>query len=160
MSYCRDQDIRLGANDLQIQMAEDAATKLANGQSVQSVVPAEKVDIAKSLAPYIIVFDASGKPVASSAQLGGQTPTIPSGVLDAVRRSGEDRITWQPQSGVRSAVVVTRFSGSNSGFVLAGRSLREAEKRIDGIGQIVLVGWGGILLVSLLGIVILFRRKA
>ncbi len=153
------QDIRQGANDPQIQMAEDAAAKLTSGQAVQSVVPAEKVDIAKSLAPYIIVFDASGKPVASSAQLGGQTPTIPSGVFDSVRRSGEDRITWQPQAGVRSAVVVTRFSGSSSGFVLAGRSLREAEERIDHIGQIVLVGWGGNVLVSLLAMVILLRRK-
>jgi hypothetical protein len=44
--------------------------------------------------------------------------------------------------------------------VLAGRSLREAEKRIDGIGQIVLVGWGGVLLVTFLAMVILFRKKA
>ena len=153
------QDIRQGANNPQIQMAEDAAAKLASGQAAQSVVPAEKVDIAKSLAPYIIVFDASGKPVASSAQLGGQTPTVPSGVFDAVRQSGEDRITWQPQVGVRSAIVVMRFSGSSSGFVLAGRSLREAEERIDHMGQIVLVGWGGIVVVSLLAVVILLRRK-
>jgi len=127
---------------------------------VQSVVPTEKIDIAKSLAPYIIIFDATGKPIASSAQLNGQTPTIPSGVFDSVRQSGEVRITWQPQSNVRSAIVVTEFRGSNSGFVLAGRSLREAEKRIDGIGQIVLVGWGGILVVTFLAIVILLRRNA
>lgn len=53
------QDLRQSANDPQIQMAEDTATKLAAGQQVQNVVPAEKVDIATSLAPYIIVFDAS-----------------------------------------------------------------------------------------------------
>src|SRR5579859_5713261 len=154
------QEIRQGANDPQIQLAEDAATKLSNGQSAQSVVPAEKVDIAKSLAPYIIVFDATGKPIASSAQLAGQTPTIPSSVFDSVRQSGEDRITWQPRSDVRSAIVVTRFSGSSSGFVVAGRSLREAESRIDDIGQIVLVGWGGILLVTFLAMVILLRKRA
>jgi hypothetical protein len=154
------QDIRLGANNPQIQMAEDTAAKLANGRAAQSVVPAEKVDIARSLAPYLIVFDASGKPVASSAQLDGRTPTIPSGVFDSVRQSGEVRITWEPRSGVRSAIVVTRFSGSNGGFVLAGRSLREAERLIDVIGQIVLVGWGGILLVTLLAMVILLRKKA
>ena len=154
------QDIRQGANDPQIQIAEDVATKLASGQSVQSVVPAEKVDIAKSLAPYIIVFDATGKPLASSAQLDGKTPTIPSGVFDSVRQSGEDRISWQPRSGMRSAVVVTRFGGSISGFVLAGRSLREVENRIDNIGQIVLVGWGGILVVTLLAVVIVFRKRA
>jgi len=154
------QDIRQGANDPQIQMAEDIAAELANGQSVQSVVPAEKVDIARSLAPYIIVFNVTGNPIASSAELNGQIPTIPSGVFDSVRQSGEDRFTWEPQAGVRSAVVVTRFSGSSSGFVLAGRSLREAEKRIDGVGEFVLVGWGGILLVTFLAMVILLRKKA
>jgi len=151
------QDLRQSANDPQIQMAEDTAAKLADGQQVQNVVPAEKVDIANSLAPYIIVFDATGKPIASSVQLNGQTPTIPSGVFDYVRQNGEDRITWQPQSGVRSAIVVTQFKGPNSGFVLAGRSLREVEIREDDIMHLILLGWIAILLVTLLATAILFR---
>ncbi len=154
------QDIRQSANDPQIQLAEDSATKLADGQSIQEVVPEEKVDIAKSLAPYIIVFDSSGKPVASSAQLNGQTPTIPVGVFASVRQNGEDRITWQPQSGVRSAVVVTQFKGSSSGFVLAGRSLREVEKREDFMMQIVFAGWISMLLVTLLATVIIVKVTA
>ena len=151
------QDLRQSANDPQIQMAEDTAAKLADGQQVQNVVPAEKVDIANSLAPYIIVFDATGKPIASSVQLNGQTPTIPSGVFDYVRQNGEDRITWQPQSGVRSAIVVTQFKGPNPGFVLAGRSLREVEIREDDIMHLILLGWIAILLVTLLATAILFR---
>ena len=151
------QDLRQSANDPQIQMAEDTAAKLADGQQVQNVVPAEKVDIANSLAPYIIVFDATGKPIASSVQLNGQTPTIPSGVFDYVRQNGEDRITWQPQSGVRRAIVVTQFKGPNSGFVLAGRSLREVEIREDDIMHLILLGWIAILLVTLLATAILFR---
>jgi hypothetical protein len=151
------QDLRQSANDPQIQMAEDTAAKLADGQQVQNVVPSEKVDIANSLAPYVIVFDATGKPIASSVQLNGQTPTIPSGVFDYVRQNGEDRITWQPQSGVRSAIVVTQFKGPNSGFVLAGRSLREVEIREDDIMHLILLGWIAILLVTLLATAILFR---
>ncbi len=151
------QDLRQSANDPQIQMAEDTAAKLADGQQVQIVVPAEKVDIANSLAPYIIVFDATGKPIASSVQLDGQTPTIPSGVFDYVRQNGEDRITWQPQSGVRSAIVVTQFKGPNAGFVLAGRSLREVEIREDDIMHLILLGWIAILLVTLLATAIIFR---
>ena len=151
------QDLRQSANDPQIQMAEDTAAKLADGQQVQNVVPSEKVDIANSLAPYIIIFDATGKPIASSVQLNGQTPTIPSGVFDYVRQNGEDRITWQPQSGVRSAIVVTQFKGPNSGFVLAGRSLREVEIREDDIMHLILLGWIAILLVTLLATAILFR---
>lgn len=151
------QDLRQSANDPQIQMAEDTAAKLADGQQVQNVVPAEKVDIANSLAPYIIVFDATAKPIASSVQLDGQTPTIPSGVFDYVRQNGEDRITWQPQSGVRSAIVVTQFKGPNPGFILAGRSLREVEIREDDIMHLILLGWIAILLVTLLATAILFR---
>ncbi len=150
------QDIRQSANDPQIQMAEDTAAKLADGQSIQNVVPSEKIDIAKSLAPYLIVFDATGKPLASSAQLAGQTPTIPAGVIDYVKQSGEDRLTWQPQSGVRSAIVVTQFKGSHSGFVLAGRSLREVEIREDNILHLLVVGWIGMLFTTFLATSIIF----
>ena len=154
------QDIRQGADDPQIQMAEDAAAKLANGQPVPSVVPAEKVNIATSLAPYIIVFDSTGKPIASSAQLNGQTPTIPSGIFDYVRQNGEDRITWQPQTGVRSAIVVTQFKGANSGFVMAGRSLREIEIREDNTLQIILLGWLAMLFITFVATAILFWKPS
>lgn len=153
------QDIRQGANDPQIQIAEDTATRLAGGEPIQSVVPSEKVDIATSLAPYVIIFDAHGNPIASSAQLDGQTPTIPMGIFDSVRQNGEDRITWQPQPGVRSAIVVTQFKGSTSGFVIAGRSLREIEKREDGLMQILVAGWVVMMLVTLGATAILFRKS-
>ena len=154
------QVVRSAADDPQIQMAEDAATALNNGEQMQSIVPVGKVDIATSLALYMIIFDINGKPVVSSAQLNGQVPTIPPGVFDAVRQHGEDRITWQPQPGVRSAVVVVQFHGSGGGFVLAGRSLREVEKREDDLLHIDLLGWAAILIVSFLASALLFRRSA
>ena len=120
------QSLRMGANDPQIQMAEDAASNLNSGASVESVVPSNKVEIANSLAPFLMVFDDSGKVLASSATLHGVVPTYPLGVLDYTRQNGQDRVTWQPEVGVRMATVVARY---NNGFVLAGRSLREVEKR-------------------------------
>jgi hypothetical protein len=123
------QVLRQDANDPQIQMAEDAAAALARGETVASVLPAGQVDVAQSLAPFVIVFDDAGTPVASSGQLHGQTPVIPAGVFDYVRQHGEDRITWQPEPGVRIASVIVGYTGTSSGFVLAGRSLREVEKR-------------------------------
>jgi len=151
------QVLRQSANDPQIQMAQDTAAKLEDGQSIQQVVPAEKVDIAKSLAPYIIIFDTNGKPVASSALLNGQTPTIPAGVFDDVRQTGEDRITWQPQPGVRSAIVVTPFKGPTSGFVLAGRSLREVEQRESGVMLLSLLAWPTLLITTLLATIFFFK---
>ncbi len=152
------QDIRQSANDPQIQMAEDAAVKLANGQPVQTIIPVEKINIATSLAPYLIIFDVTGKPIASSALLNDRTPSIPSGVFGEVSLIGEARFTWQPQPGVRSAVVVTQFKGSHPGFVLAGRSLREIEKREDAFLQIVIVGWIGMLFVTSVAMAIIFSN--
>jgi hypothetical protein len=136
------QVLRLSANDPQIQIVEDAANALTDGQSPESVVPASKVDIATSLAPYIAVFDNSGKVIASSGLVHNQFPALPPGVFDYVRRNGEDRITWQPEQGVRSAVVITRYGGTKPGFVMVGRSLRESEARSDQLLR--LVGAGGI----------------
>jgi hypothetical protein len=125
------QALRQGANDPQIQMAEDAAAVLARGGSVESVLPTAQVDLAQSIAPFIMVFDDTGTPLASSGQLHGQMPTIPAGVFEYVRRHGEDRITWQPEPGVRQAIVMVSYTGDRSGFVLAGRSFREIERRED-----------------------------
>jgi len=123
------QALRHSANDPQIQLAEDASHLLAQGEAVQGVLPATKVDLAQSLAPFIIVFDSAGEPVASSGVLHGKTPRLPHGVLDYVREHGEERVTWQPKPQVRMASVIMRYDGSKPGFVLAARSLREVEKR-------------------------------
>lgn len=136
------QVLRMSVNDPQIQMAEDTATALTNGQSIDSVVPSTKVDIAMSLAPYVVVFDDSGKAIASSGLLHNQLPTLPPGVFDYVRQRGQDRITWQPEPGVRSAVIVTRYTGQKPGFVMAGRSMRESEARADQL--LLMVTLGGI----------------
>jgi len=135
------QSLRQGANDPQIEMAEDAAAQLQAGAQAQAVVGNNKVDMSQSLAPFLTIYDASGKVVASSAQLNGATPPIPPGVFDSVRSSGEDRLTWQPQEGVREAAVVTQFGGSSPGFVLAGRSLREVEDRESRLTQMVGAAW-------------------
>ena len=126
------QVIRQSANDPQIQMAEDAAARLAAGAAADATVPRATVDIASSLAPFVIVYDAQDRVIASSATLDGATPRLPEGVLAAARQSGDDRVTWEPTPGVRIAAVVVPYHG---GAVLAGRSLREVERReFDALG--------------------------
>jgi hypothetical protein len=142
-------------------MAEDAASALNSGESVTSIVPATKVEISSSLSPFLIVFDDSGRVVASSATLHGAVPVFPSGVLDYTRLRGEDRVTWQPENGVRMATVVARY---DKGFVLAGRSLREVEIRIYNIqilcGLAMLVIWAVTLFVIVLGELVRRKRVA
>lgn len=140
---------RRGANQPQIQRAEDTATALSNNIDLKTVAVTGQLDMGQSLAPFQIIYDMSSNIISSSGVLNGKTPALPSGVLDHVGKYGEARLTWQPASGVRIAAVVVPYSGKISGYVLYGRSLREVEKDIDMLGQMVLLTWGlgvGILL--------------
>lgn len=132
------QVLRMSANDPQIQMAEDATQRLNGGEDPARIVPDRKVDMASSLAPFVTVYDDSGKPVASSASLDGATLAPPRGVLDFVRAHGEERVTWQPRPGVRIASVVTR---TTNGFVVAGRNMREVEIRESNVFKLAALGW-------------------
>lgn len=136
------QSIRQGAYDPQVQVSEEITNDLSAGRDPKSLTVSMKTDVAKSLAPYIIIFDDQGKEVASSVQLDGKTPTVPGGVFEYVRLHGQDRFTWQPKVGIRSAVVVSRYkSDKDSGFILVGRSMREVENRIERILKLTGLAW-------------------
>lgn len=125
------QNYRMSANDPQIQIAEDVATAINNGSATPDAIvsPTPTTDIASSLSAFVTVFSATGTPVGSSVSLNGKLPTLPAGVFSYVKQHGEDRFTWQPQPGLRVAAVVTQYSGPSSGYILAGRSLRDIEVR-------------------------------
>jgi len=72
--------------------------------------------------------------LASSATLHSQVPDYPVGVFDTVRAHGEHHVTWQPENGVRNATVAVAWQ---RGFVVAGRSLRLTEQRVDQLGLVV-----------------------
>ena len=136
------QQIRLSANDTQIQLSEDAATALeSGGVKPQDYTLPPAIDISQSLAPFVILFDDKGQPIASSAKLNAETPVPPSGVFENARQYGQDRITWQPQAGVRIAMVLVHYNGPQPGFVLAGRNLREVETHEDALSQQVGAAW-------------------
>jgi hypothetical protein len=145
------QAMRHSANDPQIQMAEDAADALTRGDPVESVLPASQVDLSRSLAPFVIVFNDSGETVASNGLLHGSIPAFPPGVFGYVRKNGEDRITWQPEPGVRIASVVMGYSGNKPGFIVVGRSLREVEIREDQVQTYAGLAW----IVTVLGSLIM-----
>jgi hypothetical protein len=120
------QALRQDADDPQIQMAEDAAAALDSGAAVDSIIPKTHVEISRSLAPFIVVYDQNGKPTAASGVLNGQKPDYPKRALDAAKQNGENIVTWQPNAITRIASVVVPY---HDGFVMAGRNLREVEKR-------------------------------
>jgi hypothetical protein len=132
------QSYRQSADDPQVQMANDAADALAEGHSAEALVPAIKVSMEKSLAPFLIIYDSNGHELASSALLDGQTPALPNGVLDSTKQLGENRISWQPRAGVRIATVIVSYK---DGFVLAGRNMREVEQREAQVSMFASMTW-------------------
>jgi hypothetical protein len=130
--------LRLGGNDPQLQMAEDAATALDAGAGPDDVVGQTTVDVAQSLAPFTVVFASSGAVLATDGQLDGQAPMPPIGVLEHARQDPPNTVTWQPRAGVRIATVTVPWSG---GTVLVGRSLRVVEQREDVALELAVVAW-------------------
>lgn len=154
ISYAFAQQVyRQSANDPQVMMAHDTAAALAAGTPADQLVSREKVDPSASLAPFLIVLDSSGHVVVSSMTLGGSSPVPPSGVLDTAKTSGEYRVTWQPRVDARVASVVVPVKGGPGGFVVAGRSLKAVEDRVDQLGQMAGLGWIGTLVLTLLATV-------
>ena len=143
------QVLRTGADDPQIQMAEDTAAALSSGKTHSELFSGKQVELSTSLAPWIMIFEENGSLIFSTAILDGKIPEFPQGVFGYVREHGQDRITWQPREGVRQATVIERFqSDSAGGYVVAGRSLREVEKRIGLLLLITALAWA----VSLVGL--------
>jgi hypothetical protein len=135
------QSLRQGANDPQVQMAEDAAAALAAGGTPESVLPAAQVEISNSLAPFMVIYNDTGEPLVSSGLLHGAMPLLPAGVFAYTLQNSEDRVSWQPEPGIRVAAVVVAYGGAQPGFVLAGRSLREVEKRESQVRQMTGIAW-------------------
>ena len=149
------QDYRQSLNDPQIQMAEDAAAKLAAGTQSSEIVPdPDTVNIVSSLAPWLAIYNDDGMSIISSGTFNGAIPEPPKGVFEAARtdvgkdtdQQNEDRVTWQSGAGVRQALVIVHYdSPTGGGFVVAGRNMREVEDRegnltlILGIGLLVLL---------------------
>ncbi|GMA51831.1 hypothetical protein GCM10025857_31880 [Alicyclobacillus contaminans] len=121
------QHLRMSANFPQETIVRDIVASLDAGQDAKTVVPQASVDVASSLSPFVIVYDNQGHVVESNVRLNGQTPELPSGVLQYTLAHGKDTITWQPQPNVRIAAVVQRYDGHGGGFVLSGRMLRVVE---------------------------------
>ncbi|MDP2656293.1 MAG: hypothetical protein Q8P11_01870 [bacterium] len=153
------QILRMGANDPQIQIAEDLSVILSDGTDPTALFSSEPSDFSKSIAPFVIIFDTDGKAVAGSTMLNGELPTPSSEIFDYTKSHGADRFTWQTDSGIRTAAVLLSYGGDKPGYVLAGRSLREVEKREQEILMLAGIVWFGSLIVSAVLLLLLFNKK-
>ena len=125
------QYIRLSANEIPIQYAEDTRNELLHKSDLSEIFKAvPKIELGKSLSPFIIICDSNTAPQASTCSLDGRCPVPPRGAFITAQQQGQNRITWQPEPGIRNAIVILPFSMNGAhGYILAGQSLRETEDR-------------------------------
>ena len=132
---------RSGANDPQIQIARDISNKLKNGGVVGKWFTDDTIEISQSLSVFNALYNDKGDPVLSTGVLNGKLPSLPKGVFDFTRKNGENVFTWQPQRGVRVAVVLKSLQSSSWSFVAVGRSLDEVEGREESLRWMVFISW-------------------
>lgn len=142
---------RREANYPQVQIAQDAAAGLNLGKTPENITSGDMVDPSKSLAPFVIIYDKSGKVVDRTVDLNGQAPEVPLGVLTAAIGKPYNAVTWQPRSDVRIAAVTI---AANDYYVLSGRSLDEVEKNENKTFSLALLGFAASLAVLVIAYLI------
>lgn len=161
-AYVNDQQSwRMMANEPQEWMAQGAANDAA--LNATSTPVSGHVAIERDEAPYVILYDAKRNAVSGSGYLHGVLPQLPDGVFDAVAHTGVNRLTWQPEAGVRQAIVILPINGGPlaGGFAVSGRSLAYTEWQESQLTQRWMLGWlasiAGILIIS--GIMAVLRSR-
>lgn len=128
---------RLSANDAPLRLASQVATELREGQTT-TLDEQPHVDLARSLAPFVVVENSQGAATDGSGFLNGSLISLPTGVLTNAAKSGQDDVTWQPRSGLRFATVTLKVGDQ---FVSAGQSLAPSDGRRGTFQLLIGVGW-------------------
>jgi hypothetical protein len=110
---------------------------------------------------FSAIYDASGRVLAGTATLHGRLPQPPPGVFNYMRAHGEDWVSWQPEVGVRVALVGQQLGnkGSASGwFVIAGQSIVRGETMEDHFNRVLWWIWAAMML-GAVGVFLVARRR-
>lgn len=143
------QSYRTSLNDPQQQIAEDTARVIEAGVDPSIFAPkGAATEISSSLSTWMAFYDTTLAPKASTGLLHGVIPTIPAGVFETAKARGSYTVTWQPEPGVRQALVIV--SAGEKGFAVSGRNMRAVEEREGQLGWLVLVGWAASMLATFL----------
>jgi hypothetical protein len=135
--------------------------ELAHGADAATVLSGPKQEVSSTewlagTSAFGAVYDADGKVVASDATLWGELPQPPQGIFGIIRDRGWDKVTWQPQRGVRVALTGLPLPGG--GYVLAGQSLIPSEARTAQFSTLMRWVWLAMLAGCVVGMVLLRRR--
>jgi hypothetical protein len=132
---------RSGANDPQLQIARDITNDLKNQNATDKWFSGDKIELSQSLSVFDVLYNDKGEPLMSTGLLNGKMPLLPKGVFDFAKSNGENVFTWQPQRGVRVAIVLKSLRSPSYSFVAVGRSLSEVEQREENLRWMVIISW-------------------
>ena len=128
-------------HELPVLMLGGGTNMLVSDRGVRGVVLQN--DWSESSVDGATITAASGTPLAGSGRLHGAMPRMPGEVLPFARAHGGHRLSWQPEAGVRQALVIVPVRGGGKDrFVVAGRSLREVEQRKRQVLRYLALLWG------------------
>ena len=141
---------RSSANDPQLQIARDLSNAMSLGKSLNNLISHDTIDLTKSLALFTEVFDKNGNPMQSTGILNGELPKLPAGVIQYTNSNMENVLTWQPQNGLRLAMVFEKINAPGEGFVAVGRSLKETEIHEGNLLRMCGIAWAACMAVLLI----------
>lgn len=144
------QQVLRGDSDYpQVEVVQQVQGIIEQGVPLDVIVNSEEaINLEESMSLFVMIFDKDKNLVSSSAKIGEQSPTPPSESFDIAKSKGENKFTWQPQDGVRLAAVLKPVG--DKAFVLAGKSLKETDKRVQTLGVFTLIGWAVSIVLALL----------
>jgi hypothetical protein len=153
--------LRRGADQPQIQMAENYSSRIARiaktlpGGLAAYRLPIDRIDASSSLESFVILYDAEGKALHSTGYINGAVPLPPAGVFAYLRTHPTDKFTWQPQSGLRIAAVAQRIDGPQPGFILVGRSLAVVQQQENQLRRGTFITWLSLMALLIFGAILL-----
>jgi hypothetical protein len=159
MYVSNQQNIRSAANDPQTQLSQDYAEMSKIGDEQADLSQYSKVDMAKTVSPFVIIVDEDGIVVQANGILGEKTPVPDKKVLETAKKNGRSLVTWEPEKGIRLATVITHFEGANKGYAIAARSLVEIDKRIQQQLYLTIGGYAVAMGLSFISILLLNQFK-
>jgi len=135
--------LRIGANAEPATQAKFLSQRLANGAEPAEIVTSYYANLPQDGATFTLITDENEKTIISTYRLNNQLLELPSGVYSYAKSHGEDRLTWQPEMGIREATVVMPYTSKDgkTGFVASGVSLRESENSLDALTLKLFMGW-------------------
>jgi hypothetical protein len=101
-------------------------------------VPPPRLELTPESGIFVIIYGPDDQPVSGTATLHGSLPVLPAGVLQTARTAGSDAVTWQPEPGLRMAVVARPAGGK---VTVAGQSLAPYENRDQMVLVFLASGW-------------------